>query len=102
MRRLLALLSLAALATLAVACGPAEAGGDEAGDFASNAFPPTLSDTDYHQNAWSDSAETCMVCHKTGINDAPKVVHEDMAAVLLDAKCRSCHVLIEGQQPIAQ
>ncbi len=63
--------------------------------FASYAFPPTLSDTEWHANAWD--VNDCLRCHETGVGKAPRVFHRGMADVLLRAKCRSCHVLIPGQ-----
>ncbi|RMF75549.1 MAG: hypothetical protein D6744_13350 [Planctomycetota bacterium] len=63
--------------------------------FAPDAFPPTLSDTPYHENAWRRN--DCLRCHETGVQDAPRVRHKGMPDVLLSAKCRSCHVLIPGQ-----
>ncbi|MCP3978877.1 MAG: hypothetical protein GY716_06040 [bacterium] len=65
--------------------------------FAENAFPPVIPDTDWHQNAWW--RDDCLRCHETGVADAPMVVHEGMAEILLRAKCRSCHVLIPGAEP---
>lgn len=69
---------------------------DEAGaeGFASNAFPPTLSDTDWHRDAWL--VNDCLRCHETGVNKSPVIKHKGMPASLLTAKCRSCHVLIPG------
>jgi hypothetical protein len=66
--------------------------------FAENAFPPTVSDMDYHKDAWYRN--DCLRCHETGVEEATVVKHEDMPAVLLTAKCRSCHVLIPGQKPV--
>ncbi len=62
--------------------------------FAADAFPPTLSDTDWHRDAWD--VNDCLRCHETGVGDSPEVSHVDMPGILLDAKCRSCHVLIPG------
>lgn len=66
--------------------------------FAENAFPPTVSDMDYHKNAWYRN--DCLRCHETGVEDATVVKHEEMPAVLLTAKCRSCHLLIPGKEPV--
>ncbi len=69
--------------------------------FADHAFPPTVSDTKYHKNAWM--RDDCLRCHETGVGDAPMTEHKAMPAdvkpILLTAKCRSCHVLIRGQKP---
>ena len=71
-----------------------EYGPDPAMVFASNAFPPTLSDAEWHQGGWGDNA--CLRCHETGVAKAPRVFHKNMPDVLLKAKCRSCHVRIPG------
>lgn len=75
--------------------------------FAANAFPPTVSDAEYHQDAWYK--DDCLRCHETGVKVrelkgaekkiwmATRVKHEGMEPILLKAKCRSCHVLIPGQ-----
>lgn len=62
-----------------------------------NAFPPTLSDMKYHRNAWLKN--DCLRCHETGVGDAPRTIHAHMAPILLEAKCRSCHVKIPGSKP---
>ncbi len=72
----------------------AAAGGEE---FAANAFPPTLSDTEPHADAWREDG--CLRCHETGVGDAPLVVHRDLPPLLLEVKCRTCHVLIPGSRP---
>ena len=63
-------------------------------EFLPNAFPPVIPDTDWHQDAWL--RDDCLRCHETGVGEAPQIVHEGMAPILLKAKCRSCHVFIEG------
>ena len=60
---------------------------DEESKFAAHAFPPTLSDVDYHQNAWE--VIDCMDCHADGIADAPLVVHQGLPERLMTAQCRS-------------
>ncbi len=65
--------------------------------FEANAFPPTIPDTNWHQEAWLK--DDCLRCHATGVEDAPRVRHEKMPKILLVAKCRSCHVLIPGAGP---
>ncbi|MHC4943591.1 MAG: multiheme c-type cytochrome [Planctomycetota bacterium] len=67
-------------------------------EFASNAFPPTVSDAEYHEDAWYK--DDCLRCHETGVEDATIVKHENMPSILLVAKCRSCHVLIPGKAPV--
>jgi len=66
-------------------------------EFDDNAFPPTLPDTEWHQNAWLEP--DCLRCHETGVGDAPTIVHEGLPRILLSAKCRTCHVLIPGSVP---
>lgn len=68
------------------------------GPFDANAFPPTLSDSEWHQDAWRQ--DDCLRCHETGVGEAPPVQHEGMPGVLLTAKCRSCHVMVPGSAPI--
>jgi hypothetical protein len=63
-------------------------------EFLANAFPPVIPDTEWHQEAWL--RDDCLRCHETGVGDSPQIVHEGMAQILLKAKCRSCHVFIEG------
>jgi len=75
-----------------------ESKADEDDDFADFAFPPTVSDVEYHKDAWYK--DDCLRCHETGVGDATAVEHEGMAPILLTAKCRSCHLLIPGQKPI--
>ena len=71
---------------------------EEEEPFADFAFPPTVSDVEYHQNAWY--RDDCLRCHETGVEDATVVSHKDMPEILLTAKCRSCHVLIPGMKPV--
>ena len=67
------------------------------GDFATDAFPPTLPDQMWHRDIWTP--EECLECHKTGEEDAPIVQHEGLPPRLMKAACRTCHVLIPGQKP---
>lgn len=77
---------------------PEETSEAEEPAFARNAFPPTVSDTDYHRDPWR---RDCLRCHETGVQEAPRVVHRGMPAILTNVKCRSCHVLIPGSKPRA-
>lgn len=61
------------------------------------AFPPTLSDTDWHRNAWA--VNDCLRCHETGVAEAPRIVHRGLPEIAFDAKCRTCHVLLPGTAP---
>ncbi len=66
-------------------------------DFAKNAFPPSIPVDAYHGDGPVDSwqSENCLSCHRTGKNNAPKVVHEGMADILMEGKCRTCHTSTE-------
>ncbi|NOX53592.1 MAG: hypothetical protein GXP27_03985, partial [Planctomycetes bacterium] len=50
----------AAFSFFLAGCNQPAPGADEGGDFAPGAFPPTLSDVEYHQKAWSRA--TCLSC----------------------------------------
>lgn len=71
---------------------------DSSVDFAANAFPPVLPNDSVHGEGPVDSwnSKTCMSCHEKGKNNAPKVVHEGMADILMLGKCRTCHTSTEG------
>ncbi len=89
-------LAAVALALLVTACGEGASEREQqavAAGFAANAFPPLLSAEDYHLQAWEKSSKECLVCHQKGKEEAPVTRHEDMPPILLEAKCRSCHVL---------
>jgi hypothetical protein len=77
-------------------CGPSESVSAQ-GDFAPGAFPPVLSDMDYHKNAWTRT--DCMTCHEAGVQEAPKLRHVSLPDLAKHAKCRTCHVLVPGQEP---
>ena len=62
-----------------------------------HAFPPTIPDTAWHQDAWWTN--DCLRCHETGVGDAPELVHRGLPEILATAKCRTCHVLIPGSEP---
>jgi hypothetical protein len=86
----------ACVAVLASGCEPAVTEVDD-GDFARGAFPPTLSDTEYHQRAWS--RPTCLSCHEHGLEDAPEIRHASLPDRAKLVKCRTCHVLVRGNSP---
>ncbi len=67
------------------------------GEFDVGAFPPTVPDTEWHADAWWHN--DCMRCHETGVGDAPELAHRGMSPILIEAKCRTCHVLIPGSKP---
>ncbi len=67
--------------------------------FALGAFPPVLSDTDYHEDSWT--RDDCLTCHEKGKDDAPITKHESgIVDHAKDAKCRTCHVFVVGQPPV--
>ncbi len=70
---------------------------DPSGDFPAGAFPPTMSDMDYHQDAWSRT--DCLVCHETGVDGATVIKHVSVPPTAMEAKCRTCHVLVPGSKP---
>jgi len=59
--------------------------------FARNAFPPTLPNDQDHKGGWL--RDDCLKCHQAGIGGAPKVLHQGMSSILLEAQCRTCHVV---------
>ena len=61
------------------------------------AFPPTLTDMEYHSKSWSRG--DCLTCHETGVQGAPKVKHVSVPPLALKAKCRTCHVQVAGSKP---
>jgi cytochrome c5 len=64
--------------------------GDELVTFNADAFPPTLPVDEDHRGAWL--RDDCLACHQYGMRGAPKVRHTGMSPILLQARCRSCHV----------
>ena len=63
---------------------------DADGDFAENAFPPMIPDSGSHVDTWL--RDDCLLCHDSGIKGAPIVEHAGIPKLLLDVKCRTCHV----------
>ena len=88
------LLLLSAAVLLVLGC---QRSGQAQSDFAPGAFPPTVSDMDYHRRSWT--RVDCLACHETGIQEAPVMRHVSVPALAKDAKCRTCHVFIAGSQP---
>ncbi len=64
------------------------------GDYAAGAFPPTLSNKEYHQRAWTRT--DCLTCHETGVQGAPRMKHTSLTPLAKEVKCRSCHVPRSG------
>ena len=85
------------LALIALGCGGEPVEVAEEG-FALGAFPPVLTDTDYHENSWT--RDDCMKCHEKGQEDAPIVEHKSgIVDHATEAKCRTCHVYVRGYVP---
>jgi len=53
-----------------------------------------LPDDESHADAWFRT--DCLDCHERGRDDAPVVYHVGMSELLLAARCRTCHVSVEG------
>jgi len=71
---------------------------NQAVEYPADAFPPVLpADRNHASGEGSWMQETCLDCHREGINGAPKVKHEGMAPILLEGKCRSCHTTSAGR-----
>ncbi len=66
--------------------------------FAENAFPPMMPNSESHMRAWTK--DDCLLCHESGIHGAPIILHEDLPAILLKAKCRSCHVQVRAVETV--
>lgn len=62
--------------------------------FALAAFPPTIPDREWHQDAWL--VNNCLDCHETGVQEAPQIRHKGLPDITYQSKCRTCHVLIPG------
>lgn len=68
--------------------------------FAVNAFPPMIPASGSHSQAWV--RDDCMLCHEDGTHGAPILKHEGLPRLLLQAKCRTCHVqvrAVEASEP---
>jgi hypothetical protein len=90
------LVLLPAAVVLIAGCQPAEQAQAQS-PFAAGAFPPTLSDTDYHRRSWTRA--DCLACHETGVKESPVMRHVSVPALAKDAKCRTCHVFVAGSEP---
>ena len=66
-------------------------------EFAQGAFPPVLSDMDYHQKSWRRN--DCLTCHVAGVREAPLIRHSSLPPEAMQSKCRTCHVLVPGVTP---
>lgn len=72
----------------------------KASRFDDNAFPPMMPNSESHQNAWNK--DDCLMCHTRGIQGAPLIRHENLPKILLQSKCRSCHVQTRAiETPVA-
>ncbi|HEB60943.1 MAG TPA: hypothetical protein ENJ06_03865 [Phycisphaeraceae bacterium] len=66
----------------------------EESQFASDAFPPMMPNTENHLNAWT--IKDCLMCHERGIGGATVVKHKGLPALYLKVKCRTCHVQVRA------
>ena len=89
----LCLLAFGALVALA-ACQKTKSANAE---YAPGAFPPVLSNAEYHQRAWTRT--DCLTCHESGVQKAPKMKHASVTKLAKGSKCRSCHVTASAQEP---
>ena len=94
---LLLTIFIGGLVILGSGCKRTTTAAAETSGFAPGAFPPTLSNTDYHDRAWTRT--DCLTCHETGVQNAPVTVHKTLTPEAKQVKCRSCHVLIPGSEP---
>ena len=62
--------------------------------FADFAFPPMIPASGSHRDTWM--RDDCLLCHEDGTKGAPIIKHEGMPRILLEAKCRSCHVQVRS------
>lgn len=67
------------------------------GPFLADAFPPMIPNDGFHQDAW---AVDCLMCHERGILDAPVVQHRNLPPILMEAKCRTCHVQVRSHEAL--
>ena len=90
---------LAAAGLIVSAAGCNEPPASVASEFAEGAFPPTLSDTEYHEDPWS--ATDCLTCHENEAKaeDTPQVRHVSLPDQAKQVHCRTCHVHIPGSSP---
>jgi len=95
-RQLVLVLLAVCMVGLVPGCQPGASDASD-GRFAAGAFPPTLSDAEYHERAWS--RPTCLSCHEKGVEDAPLLKHSSVPEQAKGVKCRTCHVLEVGKKP---
>ncbi len=86
--------------TPSVVIGESEIEVDPETGFALAAFPPTIPDREWHQNAWF--VNDCLDCHETGVQNAPQIRHKGLPDITYQSKCRSCHVLMPGDTSYTQ
>jgi len=99
-RSLIFVIVLLAMLLVLLACQPATPAPkptttpeppDPKAAFAQGAFPPTIPDREWHNNAWL--LTDCLACHgKDTQGEAPKIVHKDLPELYLNVNCRTCHV----------
>lgn len=69
--------------------------------FSGNAFPPMIPASGSHTMTWT--RDDCMLCHEDGTHGAPIIQHQSLPPILLQAKCRTCHVqvrAVEASEPV--
>jgi cytochrome c5 len=64
--------------------------------FEPDAFPPMIPNSGSHLRTWTSS--DCLLCHESGVKGAPIVKHEDLPAIYLRVKCRTCHVQVRSDE----
>lgn len=64
--------------------------GTEVTVFNADAFPPTMPNDESHSDPWT--RQDCLLCHKWGVGGARKIRHAGLPDLLLQAKCRTCHL----------
>ncbi len=62
--------------------------------FAEYAFPPMMPNSASHADAWED--DQCLSCHESDDKEGTIVEHEGMPKILLESKCRTCHVQVRA------
>ncbi len=68
--------------------------------FSGGAFPPMIPASGSHTAAWAK--DDCLLCHEDGTRGAPIIEHKGLPKILLQAKCRTCHVqvrTVEASKP---
>lgn len=94
MRLIYGILLAALILVMAPGCTETPTAQAQMSDFAEGAFPPIMTDEEYHERDWTRS--DCLTCHESGKKDSPIMEHSGMPEHQKVAKCRTCHVLVKG------